>query len=91
MNIAALGQEGMIRAARDLLASYEKGNGRACLAHMQTLMSELIPSFPHIVTAIALRPQVKAVVDEWEESGAVSDEALSLLWEDYHEAHRGRA
>lgn len=91
MNMAALGQEDVIRAARDLLTSYEKGNGRAYLAHLQTLMDKLIPLFPSIATAIAIHPQVKALVDEWQGSGAVSQEALMLLWEEYHEPHEGRA
>lgn len=91
MDMAGLGQEGVISAARDLLTSYERGNGHAYLTHLQTLMDKLIPLFPRIATAIAILPQVKAVADEWQGSGAVSQEALMLLWEDYHEAYRGRA
>ena len=91
MNMAALGQEDVIGAVRDLLASYERGNGQAYLTHLQTLMNKLIPLFPRIATAIAIHPQVKAVIDEWQGSGAVSPEALMLLWEEYHEPHEGRA
>lgn len=91
MDMTALGQEDVIRAARDLLTSYEKGNGRAYLAHLQTLMDNLIPLFPYVTTALAIHPHIKAVVDEWQESGAVSQGALMQLWEEYHEPHKGRA
>lgn len=91
MDMTALGQGDVIRAASDLLTSYKKGNGRAYLTHLQTLMDNLIPLFPRIATAIAIQPYVKAAVNEWQESGAVSQEALMLLWEEYHEPHKGRA
>lgn len=84
------GQEDVVRAARDLLASYEKDRGHAYLSHLQTLMDRLIPLFPRIATAVAVHPLITAVLNEWQEAGTVSQEVLMQLWEEYHDAHVGR-
>ena len=89
--MAIVGQEDVARAAADLLAAYEKGDSPIYFNRLQTLMSNLIPYFPHIATAVAVQPHVKAIVDEWRESGSAPQEALMLLWEDYHDSYVGRA
>jgi len=91
MNIAALGQENVIQAANDLLISYKKGNGQSCFTHMQTLMRNLLPFFPHVATAVAVYALVKTMVEEWQETGAVSQESLMQLWEECHDSYVGEA
>jgi hypothetical protein len=85
------GQETVIQAASDLLATYEKGDGRAYLDRLQTLMDTLLPFFPHLATAVATHPLIKGILNEWQENGDVPQEAIMELWEEYFDAYVGRA